>query len=496
MSNYATWRVVGFLSRSCCCRRARRGRAHDCFAGRPRLASTFDIDEAFGKTMAEQLREALSKAAVRVVDLFRDWDGDNNGKVSREEFHKAMAELQFGVPASEIDDLFTEWDPDGSGVLELEELEKLLRRGSSIKLDAKLQAGGAGEIVTKSTTKHAIRKHGPGEASLLRFDVDEDSDKTVAEQLRDALAKAAVRVGDLFRDWDDDNSGTVSREEFHKAMAELQFSVPASEIDALFTEWDPDGSGALELKELEKLLRRGSSIKLDAKLQAGGAGEIVTKSTTKHAIRKGKVEHQGSVLLRGLDVDEDSDKSVAEQLRDALSKSAARVIDLFREWDDDGNGKVSKKEFHKAMGLLQFNVPAEDIDALFDSWDPDGSGLLTMDELQKELRRGSSIQLDADKTGGAGGVELSTEHKHTLRSKSGLQVSVSEPLLDIGGRQVLHQSLEDAISQSHDALAAVRAHLSGTGFDRGNVPLPAVKPPATRRKKLPPLGLRLDKPSP
>ena len=84
--------------------------------------SLADIDEASGKTVAEQLREALSKAAVRVVDLFRDWDGDNNGKVSREEFHKAMAELQFSVPASEIDDLFTEWDPDGSGVLELKEL--------------------------------------------------------------------------------------------------------------------------------------------------------------------------------------------------------------------------------------------------------------------------------------------------------------------------------------------------------------------------------------
>ena len=77
------------------------------------------------------------------------------------------------------------------------------------------------------------------------FVIDESSDKTVAEQLREALSKAAVRVGDLFRDWDDDNSGTVSREEFHKAMAELQFNVPASEIDALFSEWDPDGSGVL-----------------------------------------------------------------------------------------------------------------------------------------------------------------------------------------------------------------------------------------------------------
>ena len=70
----------------------------------------------------------------------------------------------------------------------------------------------------------------------------------------------------------------MSRKEFHKAMAELQFNVPASEIDALFSEWDPDGSGVLELKELEKLLRRGSTIQLDAKLQAGGAGEIVTEA--------------------------------------------------------------------------------------------------------------------------------------------------------------------------------------------------------------------------
>ena len=51
----------------------------------------------------------------------------------------------------------------------------------------------------------------------MRFDLQEKSDKTVAEQLRDALSKAAVRVIDLFRDWDDDQSGTVSKKEFRKA---------------------------------------------------------------------------------------------------------------------------------------------------------------------------------------------------------------------------------------------------------------------------------------
>jgi hypothetical protein len=107
-------------------------------------------------------------------------------------------------------------------------------------------------------------------------------------------------------------------------------------------------------------------------------------------------EAKRKTLLRGFDVDEDSDKSVAEQLRDALSKSAVKVVDLFKDWDKDGNGKVSKEEFRKAMGLLGFSVPAEDIDALFDSWDPDGSGVLSMGELDKQLSE-HKAQLEAQR---------------------------------------------------------------------------------------------------
>ena len=36
---------------------------------------------------------------------------------------------------------------------------------------------------------------------------------------------------------------------------------------------------------------------------------------------------------------------IVDQLRDALQANLARVIDLFREWDDDASGSVSKLEF-------------------------------------------------------------------------------------------------------------------------------------------------------
>ena len=48
-----------------------------------------------------------------------------------------------------------------------------------------------------------------------------------------------------------------------------------------------------------------------------------------------------SSTLGGLVVDlSPNAPPIAEQLRVALSKNAARVIDLFREWDEDKDGKV------------------------------------------------------------------------------------------------------------------------------------------------------------
>ena len=67
-------------------------------------------------------------------------------------------------------------------------------------------------------------------------------------------------------------------------------------------------------------------------------------------------------------IDEDSDESVSEQLAKALRANAGRVIDLFREWDTDGDGSVSRKEFRVAMPRLGFDVPEKDIDALFNEW--------------------------------------------------------------------------------------------------------------------------------
>ena len=57
---------------------------------------------------------------------------------------------------------------------------------------------------------------------------------------------------------------------------------------------------------------------LDASLQPGAAGEITLESTNKTALRKGKIDKSNSTLMQGFDIDENSDKSVAEQAHTRL----------------------------------------------------------------------------------------------------------------------------------------------------------------------------------
>ena len=123
------------------------------------------------------------------------------------------------------------------------------------------------------------------------------------------------------------------------------------DIDALFDSMDPDASGAIEFSELNAMLRRGATAKLDPELLAGGAGQIALKATTKHSIRKTTTPPAKSALesaLASADLQEGSGaESVAAQIHELLSRHAARVVDLFRDWDEDGSGTISRREFRR-----------------------------------------------------------------------------------------------------------------------------------------------------
>ena len=239
---------------------------------------------------------------------------------------------------------------------------------------------------------------------------------TDGESIIDHLIKALVmqlsRVLDLFREWDDDADGTVSEIEFRRALPMLGLKVERDVAERLFATFDEDRSGSISYEELHaKLGRRVTDVEIDAALKPGALGEIKLDAKNKFALRGGVLREGVSGVFGAqskLIVGEGA-PPVEEQLRNHLAKHLARVLDLFREWDEDADGTVSKREFRQCMSVLGLSdVTREDIDALFDTFDSDRSGSIDYRELSKRLRppvgisRASSLpRLTDDSRGGA-----------------------------------------------------------------------------------------------
>lgn len=100
-----------------------------------------------------------------------------------------------------------------------------------------------------------------------------------------------------------------------------------------------------------------------------------------------------------------------ERLAHALARSHARVLDLFRQWDASGDGKIDRTEFRRVARALGCAASSEICDALFATFDEDGSGTVEYDEVWRLLRqRNAEIfeQRPQLRPGAAGAIAAST----------------------------------------------------------------------------------------
>jgi hypothetical protein len=110
-----------------------------------------------------------------------------------------------------------------------------------------------------------------------------------------------------------------------------------------------------------------------------------------------KKKPPASATLGGLKLDPTGETTIAQQIAAALRSAAGRVLDLLREWDKDGDGEISRQEFHEAMIKMGLEAPKKDIDDLFSEWDSDGGGTLEFKELKEILAKSNRQNLASAK---------------------------------------------------------------------------------------------------
>ena len=91
------------------------------------------------------------------------------------------------------------------------------------------------------------------------------------------------------------------------------------------------------------------------------------------------------LLTAGKSLHDASLSDITNNLVVLLAANRSRVIDLFKAWDTDSDGLISKPEFRRAMDALGLDAADDDIDAIFEHLDADGNGNISFRELHREL---------------------------------------------------------------------------------------------------------------
>merc|ERR1711924_108711 len=83
-----------------------------------------------------------------------------------------------------------------------------------------------------------------------------------------------------------DNSGTIDKSEFRRAISELGFVAPRETLDDIFDDVDLDGGGPIDFKEMWTALRAGAGVQLTEELRTGRSGRIEVKAKNNCTLRR------------------------------------------------------------------------------------------------------------------------------------------------------------------------------------------------------------------
>jgi len=402
------------------------------------LPSAAQLDASSNVPVMEQLGRHLTENSATIIRLFQDWDEDGNGGISKAEFRRAIKGMGYAAPTADIDALFVSLQGENRGksdmdeYLEIEELHKALHshvRGSKharappplpppvempLQADAKLDLLAFAQLARSREGDELDDEH----IKLMFAAFDEDGSGTVSAHeyleysLREACVQTGKRMVELFKSWDEDKGGTVSEKEFKRAVKMLGFAVPDKVASSMYKKLDADGNGLLKYNELVDLLSKKQPGKEASKaeiMRYTPGGQAANRDS-----RLGKPSARDSysyetVRVRALpaeaQLDPESDISIVEQLGLLLTLHAKTIVSLLRDWDEDGNGGVDKKEFRRAIAALGYKAPNATLDVLFNELDiVKKDGFLEYDEMQKALRKFIRPKNAPGGPGGGGGL--------------------------------------------------------------------------------------------
>ena len=296
----------------------------------------FKINNELTSEQTDEIREKFMVFAV--------CDDNNDGTINMNELEAVMKYMGQNPTKKELQEIMTKMDTDKSGTLEFKEFLELMK---SIKNEEPL----------------------PFDPTLNTDNLTPDEKEVIKEK---------------FLLFDEDGSGSISKEELGAAMRYMGLNPTEAEVQTMLDSLDEDGTCQLEFPEFLKLM---SQIKNHDPLSFDLTGQLTTKQIA---------EIQEKFLQFDDDQDGVIDKSELGAILRYMGQTPTdlELEDILLKLDEDGTNVLEFPEFLKLMTSLQLKpVKAKfsqneikEMKSKFGMFDTDGSGTICIKELGRLLR--------------------------------------------------------------------------------------------------------------
>jgi len=409
-------------------------------------------------SLATLLKTKLSEQYLQVRKAFRDMDVNKDGSIGAEELAHVFAKLNIQVDWGTVMKLMNQFDSDNNGKISYDEFMEHFAPGIQGK-----EEGGVG--ISLQQRHEALKTK---QQSTRKMAIPTMSLESLESLLKTKLSEQYLQVRKAFRDMDVNKDGCVDAQELAFVMNKFNIPVEESQCIAIFKRLDSDNNGKMSYDEFMEHFAPGIQGK-----EEGGVGislqhhhamvvqrpsRAQTSSSlsrpSSNAMPKGPVKVRGrhnmarrasiaqEQLLDGITVDE-----VMSRLKNKLASQTASVHNAFRLFDKDNDGTISPLELRRVLDRYCLHLPDRHFATLMAKIDTDGDGLINYAEFMKAF--GFSI-LPAE-TGGVS-IELQKRADKMPPLSRKMTRRPSYPALGVKAKPMdmlkLHQKIKKIIAGS------------------------------------------------
>eukprot|EP00667_Euglena_gracilis_P005968 EG_transcript_6014 len=236
---------------------------------------------------------------------------------------------------------FEKFDTDHSGNLDVREFHKAI-----------VSLGLGYSFEDAENLFNMMDEDGNGSMSMQEFlaHCREYINNSVQAAAEEAPKDPEAQARQAFHRFDRNRDGFLDVNDFLQAIRELGLGTTMEDAEQLFSMVDEDGSGTMD--EEEFVSHCISAFQNAGAFGAGGGGGGGSAAA--------RPAPTGAVKISG--------------------DPTADAANLFRRYDEDGNGYLDIYEFMRAMKELGLGLTFEDAKALFSQIDVDGSGMMDEEE--------------------------------------------------------------------------------------------------------------------